>query len=164
MAFDKFASPVLPVPPKEYSYSYFSQFVRAVTTFMKINDARTGINATSLTGNILKTPVGEYTAVNGSNNDIGPPLATFVRISGPTSAFTITGVASAARGIPDGRLLYLFNSTAQNMTIANESASSTAENRIITGSGGNIVTTGTGTVQMIYSPPDSRWIVIATQL
>ena len=164
MAFDKFVSPALPLPPREYNYSYFNQFVRAVTTFMKINDARTGINTTSLTADILRLPIGDYTAANGANNNIGPPASSFVRITGPTSAFTITGVSSEAWGSPNGRMLYLFNSTAQNMTVANESASSTAANRIITGSGADIVTTGTGVVQMIYSAPDSRWIVLATQL
>jgi hypothetical protein len=131
---------------------------------MKINDARTGINTTSLTADILRLPIGDYTATNGANNNIGPSPASFIRISGPTSAFTITGVAAEAGGDPNGRVMYLFNSTTQNMTIANESASSTAANRIITGSGADIVTTGTGVVQMIYSAPDSRWIAIATQL
>lgn len=164
MAFDKFVSPALPLPPREYNYSYFNQFVRAVTTFMKINDARTGINSVSLTGDILRLPVGAYTAVNGSNDDIGPSAASFVRITGPTAPFTITGVASAARGTPNGRILYLFNATTQNMTIANEDVNSAAENRIITGSGAGISTTGTGMIQMIYSTPDSRWVVLATQL
>lgn len=160
MAFDRFVSPALPLPPREYNYSYFNQLVRAITTFMQINDARTGINATSLTGDILRLPTGEYTAVNGANNhNIGPSASSFVRITGPTSAFTITGVAAEARGDPNGRIMYLFNATAFNMTIANESASSDAENRILTGTGANIATAGTGTVQMIYSAPDSRWIV-----
>lgn len=164
MAFDNYVSPALPLAPKEYNYSYFNQFVRSVISFMKINDSRTGINSTSITGDILNLPVQEYTAVNGTNNNVGFPAATFVRVSGPSAAFTITGVASAAYNGAAGRLLYIFNSTSQNMTIANESASSSAANRIITGSGADIVTTGTGTIQMIYSPPDSRWVVIATRL
>ena len=164
MAFDNYVNPVLPLPPREYNYSYFNQFVRAVTSFMRANDTRVGINSTSITADILRLPVGEYTAVNGSNDNIGPPAVSFVRISGPTGAFTITGVAAAARGSANGRVMYLFNSTAQNMTLANESASSDAENRIITGTGGNIVTIGTGTFQMIYSQPDQRWIVISVRL
>lgn len=163
MAFDRYISPALPPPPREYNHFYFNQVIRGITSFMRVSDNRTGINATSITADILRLPIGEYTAVNGSNDNIGPPSVTFVRISGPTGAFTITGVASNAGGPPNGRLMYLFNSTAQNMTIANESASSTAENRIITGTGGNIATVGTGTIQMIYSAPDSRWIVISNR-
>jgi hypothetical protein len=50
------------------------------------------------------------------------------------------------------------------MTIANESASSAAANRITTCTGANITTTGQGVVTLIYSSSSvgvsqSRWIV-----
>jgi hypothetical protein len=50
------------------------------------------------------------------------------------------------------------------MTIYNQNAGSSAENRIITGTGANIVTTGSGAVSLIYLVDDSRWFVLSNQL
>jgi hypothetical protein len=50
------------------------------------------------------------------------------------------------------------------MVIANESTSSTAENRILTLTGGNVQTTGEGVFQLIYDGVRSRWIVIGNIL
>ncbi len=97
---------------------------------------------------------------NGTNNNVTTTVASFHRITGPTAAFTITGLDNGV----DGRLLYLFNNTAQAMTIANESASSTAANRITTLTGADVVTTGTGATLLIYDAVDSRWILIAKSL
>jgi hypothetical protein len=96
------------------------------------------------------------TLTAGTNNNINISTGSFIRITGPAAAFTITGIAAGT----DGRVVTLYNSTGQNMTIAND-ATSTAANRILTMSGANMVTTGAGTVTMIYSTTDARWIVTA---
>jgi hypothetical protein len=64
----------------------------------------------------------------------------------------------------DGQEVVLYNSTAYAMTITNQSASSTAPNRIITNTGADIVTTGSGAVTLVYSQADARWVVISAQL
>jgi hypothetical protein len=51
---------------------------------------------------------------------------------------------------PDGRVVILYNTTVQHMTITDD-ATSTAENRILTNTGADVVTTGTGIVSLIYS-------------
>jgi hypothetical protein len=99
-----------------------------------------------------------YTAANGVNNNISIGRWTFVRITGPTAAFSITGIAGGV----DGKIVILYNSTSQSFTISNDNASSTAANRIWTlNSTGDIVISGKGCVKLIYSTLDSRWLVIS---
>jgi len=107
----------------------------------------------------LATRYASVTASNGANNDIAIGTSSFVRITGPTAAFSISGIAGGV----DGKLLTLANSTAQPITISNESASSSASDRIWTLSNlGDIVINGQGAADLIYSAADSRWIVITS--
>ncbi len=100
-----------------------------------------------------------FTAVNGNNNDIAIGEAGFVRITGPTGVFTITGVA----GGEDCRVVYLYNTTNFAMTIANEDANSAAANRIKTLTGAGVGTTGDGLATLIYDATAARWILCAVQ-
>lgn len=76
----------------------------------------------------------------------------------PTGADrTLTGIADGA----DGRMVILRNiSATRNLILANESASSTAANRIVTTSGSDLTIAPSKTAQLIYDSPSSRWIVI----
>ncbi len=99
-----------------------------------------------------------YTGANGVNHDIAIGPWSFVRITGPTAAFSISGIAGGV----DGKMVILFNSTTQTITISNDNATSTAANRIWTlNSTGDIVIAGKAAVKMIYSVADSRWIVLS---
>ena len=97
------------------------------------------------------------TLANGANNNVGFGYATYVRIIGPTGAFNISGITNGERG----RIMFLRNTTSQAMTINNESGSSDAANRIVTQSGADYVSTGGGSVVLVYDSQDQRWIVIA---
>ena len=79
------------------------------------------------------------------------------RVTGPTGAFSISGITKPDN--PDGRVVILYNTTSQNMTITND-ATSTAANRILTNTGSDVATTGTGIVSLIYSVTDARWILL----
>lgn len=96
---------------------------------------------------------------NGANNDVDVSGGDLLVISGPTSAFSITGLAGGTAG----KQVIIHNQTSQRMTIARESSSSVAANRILTGTGSDIQTaagTGTtGSVTLTYSAILSRWIV-----
>ena len=102
-----------------------------------------------------------FTASNGANNDISIGSRSFLRITGPSAAFSITGIS----GGTDGKVVVLYNGTAQKMTIANDNASSTtAADRIytLTNSGtGDYTVNGNGTATLIYSAADSRWLAMA---
>jgi len=104
---------------------------------------------------------GSIAAVNGANNNVAV-LSGFNRIVGPTAVFTITGIATTigqANYTPEAPQVVLYNSVAFAMTIANDSASSTAANRILTNTGGDRTTTLQGAVTLVYSHGDSRWVV-----
>ncbi len=100
-----------------------------------------------------------YTASSGNNSDIVIPKYSYIRVVGPGGSFTISGIAG---GLP-GKVVVLHNSTGSNMTITNDDVASTAGNRIYT-QNGNIVTSGTGSVTMIYNATANHWIVIASTL
>ena len=103
---------------------------------------------------------GAFTAVNGSNNNINIGGASFIRITGPTAAFSITGITGGV----NGKVVILYNATTYNMTIANENTNSTATNRITTLTGSGVVTTGVGAITLIYDSTASRWIVTSARL
>jgi len=169
MAFEQFRSPTLPVPPSEYEQSYFSSLISSLTSFFTIMDSKAGLSVDSVIANTLQLPVGALALSNGANNNIGIPQTSFVRITGPSGVFNITGItkpAKAGNNNPDGTIIILYNTTSQNMTITNDSGgaadASTAANRILTNTGSDVATTGTGVVTCIYSVTDSRWILLSS--
>ncbi len=108
----------------------------------------------------LATRAYTYAASNGAQDNININGYTFIRITGPTAAFTINGIA----GGYDGKIVILYNTTGSNMTIGNN-ASGTAANSILTLTGTAISTTGTGCVTLIYdgTAASPSWIVTAVQ-
>jgi len=87
-------------------------------------------------GGGLKATQGGKTLANGANNDVnlGTPQYVSNLITGPTGAFNITGIANGV----DGSIVFLTNGTNQVMTIRDNNAGSTAGNRILTGTGGDV--------------------------
>jgi hypothetical protein len=103
---------------------------------------------------------GEMVLANGTNSNIPPDYYTFVRITGPSGNFTTTGFEGGERG----RLLLVANTTSQQWTIVND-ATSTAANRILTGTGADVVLTGAGGSHavFVYDSISERWRLFATQ-
>lgn len=118
------------------------------------------VSSTALTSlKPLVTPLGSATLANGLNSNIATPTTSFVRLTGPTGAFSVGGFTGGV----DGYNLTIYNATAQAMTIVNEDASSTAGNRIKTLTGGNVVLrAGTSAARLIYDATDFRWVLLAT--
>lgn len=108
----------------------------------------------------LATRQSGVTLSNGLNSDITVGNRSFIRITGPTGAFSLGGFTGGV----NGQVLRVFNDVAQTMTIVNEDGSSTAANRITTLTGGNVAlrTTGRSFATFIYSSANSRWILTAT--
>lgn len=67
---------------------------------------------------------------NGDNNNIGTGLHAYIRISGPSGAYAITGI-NAGPAIP-GQLIKAFVNVSQTLTIKHQNASSVSTNRINT--------------------------------
>ena len=156
MAFQSHKSPNLPMPPSEYNNGYFFDLIRSIGSYFSIHDSKAGLSLDSVVTDVIQLPIGAFTASNGANSNITLPNKSFIRITGPTGAFNITGITKPDN--PDGRVIILYNTTSQNMTITND-ATSTAANRILTGQG-DVATTGIGIVSLIYSVTDARWILL----
>lgn len=98
--------------------------------------------------------------VNGDNNDINISDFSFFRISGPGTAFAITGIANGK----DGREITLYNATSFALTIKNLNAASGASRRIRTLTGSDMIfNAGNASVKLQYSAIDSNWIVVSQQ-
>lgn len=110
-------------------------------------------------GSVTAAPAGTLTLSNGANNDVTIGTDQYKRISGPSSAFSITGAVAPS----SNSVLYLKNTTAQDMTLANESASSTAANRIITQTGADVTLTGVSAATLVYDTVEARWQLMSTQ-
>lgn len=97
--------------------------------------------------------------VNGLNSDIALSNTSWLRITGPTGAFSVGGFTLGV----DGRRLTIFNTVAQQMTIVNNDGSSAAANRITTLTGGNVVLrAGTSSASFIYEDVSDTWILVGT--
>jgi len=96
-----------------------------------------------------------FTAGNGNNNDCAVGEATYLRVTGPSAAFTITGIAG---GTP-GRVLIIYNTTTQNMSFTHEDGASAAANRIRTMDAATHTSAGEAVAVLIYSGTDSRWVL-----
>ena len=89
---------------------------------------------------------------DGLNNQMA-----MVRIQTATAPFLITGIVGGA----NGKHLTIYNGSTQSMTIVNQSASSTAANRLVTGTIANIPVPSTGSANFIYSNQEQRWVCYA---
>ncbi len=104
----------------------------------------------------LATEATNIALSNGTNNNLALTNQSFARITGPTAAFTVTGVAGGV----DGQILRIENTTAQNMTISHSSASSTAGNRIYSPSGSDVVLKGqNSSAELIYDATNTQWVL-----
>ncbi len=108
-------------------------------------------------------------ASGGANDNIVLPdisgstgvKASFYRIVGPTSSFTIFGVVPISGA--DGQLVTLVNTTSGVMTIKNN-GSSQAANSFKTLTGGDLVSVAGGSsVTIQYNKTDSKWYVTGSQ-
>jgi hypothetical protein len=101
----------------------------------------------------------DLTLANGANANVTlPNVARFLRVSGPSGAFSISGFT----GGYEAKRLVLYNTTAQTLTLTND-ATSTAANRILTMTGGDLTLAGPGIAHFIYSVDALRWLVEDSQ-
>lgn len=112
-----------------------------------------------LTGDLATREYNYTTAVpttlNNANFDGAGNQVGFVRLSSASAPFSITGITGGV----NGKMMSIYNATGQSMTIVNQSTSSTAANRMITGTSANIPLPAGGTANFLYSAQDSRWVV-----
>lgn len=127
----------------------------------------TGVGNLALTGNAAVTGKMSLTESaislsNGLNSNVSlTGKTTHLRVTGPTGAFSLGGFT----GGTDGQYIVFHNTTAQPMTIVNEDLSSTAANRIYTGTSANVVFPAyPSVVTFWYSSTDARWLIGSASL
>lgn len=115
----------------------------------------TGTN--NWTGDIAYPGVSVSSLASGVNAAVPISTNVYMRVSGPTGAFSINGVASGR----DGRVVVFENATGYALTIANNSGSDpTATNRILTGTGADFaLANNPGVATLIYDGNQSRWVL-----
>ncbi|MFN8300064.1 MAG: hypothetical protein U0T75_13235 [Chitinophagales bacterium] len=95
---------------------------------------------------------------SGANNNINLASSkfSFYRITGPGAAFSITGLT----GGTDGRMVTLYNTTTQQLTIANLNAGSSNVNQIKTLDGGDMISVAANSaITFMYNNTEQKWIV-----
>ena len=91
----------------------------------------------------------DFSTVGSDSNNVG-----VLRLTSDASR-TITGFAGGELG----RFLLVFNVGSNNIVLANQSASSTAANRIITGTSANLTVGADDVVALYYDNTTARWRV-----
>lgn len=96
---------------------------------------------------------------NGANAAIVTGTNAYFKVTGPSAAFTINGLAN---GIDD-EIVYLENSTGQQITIANDSGvDPTAANRIYTPGRADLISTNNpGIFGFKYDASVTRWLLFS---
>jgi hypothetical protein len=97
------------------------------------------------------------TLANGANNNVATGAASLLTIAGPTGAFSVTGLDFGQ----DLRELRIYNRSGQTMTVAHQSASSSAGNKISTPSGSDQAVTWFA--YLIFDGTANSWLLIDWQ-
>lgn len=125
--------------------------VAGTGTILNYNDASNSLTISSSGVNVLSP-----TAISTSQNNYDPGAGDVLRLSASASGVNITGLVPRIEKL---RILINIGST-NNITLNNESASSTAANRFITPNGGNYIVAPTGSVSLFYDDTSTRWRVL----
>jgi len=94
------------------------------------------------------------TQIDSDENNYNPGYYDVLRLASDVAGRTITGF----RGGVKGRFLRLFNVGNYEIILANQSASSTAANRIVTPTGFDLILNAGGEIALYYDATQSRWI------
>lgn len=102
-------------------------------------------------------PPFSFAIANGANNnlDVSSAARSMLRLTGPSAAWSLTGVGTPAP--VDGDYYYFLNATGQTGTIKNEDAGSTAAFRIVCPGGTDQAIPDGGSFAIAYDGTSSRW-------
>ncbi len=121
-----------------------SNYLIQSTTGM-VQDVNFGQTQDFLSG--VKVAQNSVTLANGLNNNVAMPVRTGVlRVTGPTGAYSITGITSGTTG----RQLTLVNDTAFALTLEVNDAGSSVGNRFLPTGGVDKVIAAYGSVTLMY--------------
>lgn len=102
----------------------------------------------------IKFPSSTPTTMSGDVNNYELGEKTFIRLGGGAADRIVTGIVAKS----DGHMLIIQNiGTTNKISFSNESASSSAANRIINANAGTTEITPNHTIQYIYDSTTARW-------
>ena len=93
---------------------------------------------------------------NGANNNLTLPTSSFVEFSGPSTSFSLTGIAGGV----DGAVINFIYLGTQTFTISH-AATSTPANQIITTAATNVYALGGCAGRLVYTAAGSKWVLVA---
>ena len=132
-------------------------------TGVLISDTNVMSNLTGITSSGTATLSGAlHLSSNTTNSQTGDNVvitaatSNVIRLTG-TTLNSIAGYA----GVSNGRITYLINSSSTPVTILNNSSSAaTATNRIVTGTGGDVVLPSEASIQLLYNGTTQRHHIV----
>jgi hypothetical protein len=128
--------------------------VTAPTVAVDVTGA--GMFSTYVTTPALRLTSSTPTTLAGDVNDWDVGNKSFIRASGGAADRIVTGILSS--GVADGHIMIICNiGTTNKIQFTNESASSSAANRILTNIIGTVEIPPQATIQLIYDATSSRW-------
>lgn len=140
----------------QFQFGGFTSIAPVTANLSSLGTATLPFSAITVTEEI--TPRANVAVVNGANADVNIGGSTFVKLTGPTGVFSISGFTGGA----DGRKLVVYNSVAFAWTITNN-ATSTSANRILTLTGADVtLRAGQSSATFIYDSAQSLWILTGT--
>jgi hypothetical protein len=148
---------VLPIAPDQYERRNEADLRRTLED--RLDDLEGKANRINTQAGTLRFTEGDITLVNGDNDDVAPGFATYIRIGGPSAAFTTSGFTDGE----SGRVLHVRNTVAFDWTIEDQNAGSSAANRILTMTGADVVLTGISLASFVYDSSAQLWILLGTQ-
>ncbi len=119
--------------------------------FLNIVNCLAILGGTEFTPAEITSDQNNYSTVDSDGKNAG-----VLRLSSDASR-TITGLANGEAN----RFLYLINVGSNDIVLANQSASSTAANRIITGTGASLTMEADDVSFLYYDSTTARWRVIS---
>ncbi|MBV1923887.1 MAG: tail fiber domain-containing protein [Flavobacteriaceae bacterium] len=146
--------------PKNLSISLIFTFFITISAISQVGigntDPKTQLD---VDGSFSLREGAAITLSNGLNSDLslGATSYSFYRITGPTSAFSVSGIIPETDA--DGQIITLVNTTDQPMTIVHNSG--TAENRVYSPGETNLVLSGRySTITLQYNTSLDKWLPI----
>ena len=124
--------------------------------FSRTIDSQTIVNVRQTTQTIADQSISDVVtppAIASTQNNYSLGEGKKFRLSTSGGAQIITGFAN----VQPGREIFLYNVGANNITLNNQDAGSSAENRIITGTGAAVVVAPDGSAVLVYDNITLRW-------
>lgn len=134
------------------TFDQFTQQILAITTGdTSFSGKKTFGGSTAFSGS-TSFPATTPAAIAANTNNYNPGTGTAFRLSA-TAPFNVTGIVAGG----DGQLMLLFNIGANQITLTNEDAASTAANRFHFSTGANVPLAADAAIALWYDLTTARW-------